>query len=78
MSTDTSGIVVFTNGHIMGNKDLGKSHFSTILQPSASNERHLNICMAWLNAAAMSLLCIYGNIFKFPSTSYTGVLVDSD
>lgn len=37
-----------------------------------------NTCMAWLNAAAMSVLCIYGNVFKFPNTSYTGILVDSD
>lgn len=61
-----------------GIKNWAKATFSTILQPSASNEKHLNTCMAWLNAAAMSLLCIYGNVFKFPNTSYTGVLVDSD
>lgn len=34
--------------------------------------------MAWLNAAAMALLCIYGNIFKLPNTSYTGILLDSE
>lgn len=34
--------------------------------------------MAWLNIISMTLLCIYGNIFKLHHTSYTGILVDSE